>query len=433
MKKLPSSDMSATDLTKKEKNLCYLVLLFFLVLYNPFKEQVGVLGMWPIFVYSFIFNTPAQKIQLLKKNRGLQLLIAFFIFNLLSILWSHNLKDGISWLGIRIALFVLPVALGTIIIRPAAKERIIYFFAGATTLAAVGCFLRGIYRAMSYHDQSLLYNDNLTDIIHLQSIYFAMLVNLAIFSYAWLWIKRSPQLNKSAAIVVILFLLVLHFLLASRVAIIILYSSIFIFACAYLIRRKKILEGATLLTGLLIGSFLLIKFFPKTINRFKELSFTQFKYSNNGAESHFNMAVTADQWNGANLRLAVWQCGLTVIRQNILFGVGLGDKTDALQQQYAVKGFSFGIRTHRNMHSNYLDVWLSMGITGLILFVMAFFIMPLRRAIKDREWLSFAIIICISFSMFSETYMDRTTGNILLGFFFGLLTAFDSQKSQADQ
>jgi O-antigen ligase len=85
------------------------------------------------------------------------------------------------------------------------------------------------------------------------------------------------------------------------------------------------------------------------------------------------------------------------------------------------------------MHNNYLDTWLSMGITGLILFVMAFIIMPLKIVLKEKEWLYFAIIICFNFSMFSETYMDRTTGNIILGFFFGLLAAFNNEKLKVDQ
>ena len=33
-----------------------------------------------------------------------------------------------------------------------------------------------------------------------------------------------------------------------------------------------------------------------------------------GKESHYNMEVTADQWNGANLRMAAWRCGWKAAR-----------------------------------------------------------------------------------------------------------------------
>jgi O-antigen ligase len=414
--------------TRKEKTLCFLVVLFFLILYNPFKEQIGVIGMWPIFVYSFMFNTPAQKMALLKKNRGLILLLLFFILNLLSILWSENKKEAFSWLGIRLALFVLPVALGTLSIRPQVRERIICLFAFCTTIAALGCLLRAIYRFTNQQDASLLYNDNLTDIIHLQSIYFAMLVNLSIFSYVWLWLNKSPQLNKILAVLSVALLLVVHFLLASRVAIFILYSSILVFALVYMIHYKKLLAGGVLIAGLMAFSFILFFFFPKTINRFRELTYTNFNYHNNGVESHFNMAVDATQWNGANLRLAVWQCGWTVIKDHFFYGTGLGDKRDALMQQYASKGFEFGIRTRRNTHNNYVDVWLSMGLTGLVLFLLAFFVSPLSNSIKNNDWLGIVIVISFALALFSETYMDRNTGNIIIGFFFGLLSANKPSK-----
>jgi O-antigen ligase len=92
-------------------------------------------------------------------------------------------------------------------------------------------------------------------------------------------------------------------------------------------------------------------------------------------------------------------------------------------QQYALKGFTFGIRTRRNTHNNYIDVWLSLGLTGLVLFLFAFFVTPLSNSIKNNDWLGVAIVISFALAMFSETYMDRNTGNIIVGFFFGLLLA----------
>jgi O-antigen ligase len=427
MKQLLLLDAASGGFTKKEKILYFLILFFFLTLYNPFWTVLNNISLWLIFLYSFFVNPFSQKIQLLKQRKEVMLLLLFFLFNVASAFFSANIKAGISWTGIRIALFALPLAFGTIYIRPLVKERIIYGFASSTALAALGCLLWGFYRFIHLHDAALLYNDSLTDIIHLQSIYFAMLVNLALFSYAWLWMKNSPLLNKNIAVLVIFLLLVVHFLLASRAAIFILYGSIAVFAMVYIIRHRKILEGATLIMGLAIGSFLLVRFFPKTINRFKELTYTHFNYTSNGPESHYNMAVTPDQWNGANIRIAVWECGWKVIQQHPWLGVGVGDKTDAMQQQYAAKGFEFGIKTNRNMHNNYLDVWQSMGLAGLCLFLAAFLIYPLQKCIKARDWWGMMMMIAFTLSMLSETYMDRTVGNELLGFFFGFMTAYKTR------
>ncbi|MEI9955189.1 MAG: hypothetical protein WDM90_02535 [Ferruginibacter sp.] len=207
------------------------------------------------------------------------------MLNAASAILSHNQKAGISYLGIRISLFAIPLAIGSIYIKKELKDRIIAAFAIATTVAAIGCLVWGIYRGSKTNDWSLLYNDNLSSIINFQSIYFAMLLNLTVFSFVYLLTKKSKLINANIVVVVLIFLLIIHFLLASRIAILILYSAIFIFALFHIIRKKKILEGITLIMGLFLAGFLLVKFFPKTINRFKELTYTKFDYKSEGKEA----------------------------------------------------------------------------------------------------------------------------------------------------
>ncbi len=424
MKILFLRDADALQLNKKERILYFLLTIFFFSLYMPGITWLYNCCMWLFFVYSFFFNSISEKWGLLKKRKEIIIIVFFFLLNCLSALLSQNQAEGISWVGIRISLFVIPIALGTLYISDILKQRLIFAFGVATTCAAVFSLLWGIWRAVQHHDVSLLYNDNLSGILNQQSIYFAMLVNLAIFSFIYLMIKNSPLINKNSLVLVLLLLFIVHFLLASRIAFIILYSSIFIFSILHIILKKKILEGVTLVMGLLLCSFLMVKFFPKTLNRFKELTYTKFDYRSSAKESHFNVEVTADQWNGANLRIAVWQCAWAVIKNNMAFGTGLGDKRDMLKKQYAQKGFVFGIQTNRNTHNNYLDVWMSLGLAGLIIFLLGFIALPLLNCLKTRDWYGLIIIMCFTLSLFTETYMDRTMGNTVLAFFISFITAY---------
>ena len=315
------------------------------------------------------------------------------------------------------------MAIGTIYIKPFFKIRLIFAFAVATFCAATGSLVFGIIEAVKYHDLSLLYNDNLSAVINLQSIYFAMLINLAIFSLIYLITKKSPFISIKKVIPLLIILFIVHFLLASRVAIFILYGSIFIFSLVNIVFQKKFLKGGIILLALLTGSFLLVKFFPKTINRFKELSYTNFDYKSTERESHYNMKLTPRQWNGANLRIAVWECALTVIKNNLVFGTGLGDKMVELKKEYAKKGFIFGVSTNRNTHNNYVDVWMSLGIIGFIIFITGFFILPVILCIKYKDWFGLVVVISFMLSLVSETYMDRTIGNTLLAFFISFISS----------
>lgn len=424
LKGLLLRDTQGSGFDKKEKTLYFLLLFFFASLYMPGVTWLYNVAMWLFFVYSFFFNSMLQKWELLKQRKEILLMMAFLLLNAISALVSHNRHEGISFLGIRISLFVIPFAIGSIYVNAQLKERVVAGFATVTACAAVGCLAWGMYRAGANHDWSLMYNDNLSDIINFQSIYFAMLVNLAVFSFVYLLSKKSTLVNENLVVPVLIILLVVNFLLASRMAIIILYSSAFVFAIIQIIRKKKWLEGITLIMGLLLAGFLLVKFFPKTINRFKELSYTKFDYRSEAKESHFNMVLTPDQWNGANIRIAVWQCAWTVIKQNPIFGTGLGDKMDVLKQEYARKGFAFGVQTNRNVHNNYLDVWMSFGVTGLIIFLAGFIILPAYKCVHTGDWYGLMILISFSVSLFAETYLDRTMGNTLLAFFIAFISSY---------
>lgn len=424
MNKLLLADPAAALFTRKEKALYLLLVLFFFALYMPGIDWLYNVCMWALFVFSFFFNTLANKWNLLKNRKAILLMIVFFLLNCASALFSDNLTEGISWVGIRISFLAFTVAIGSIYITRELKERVLYGFVVATCAAAALCLVHGIVRASNNHDLSLLYNDNLSDIVNLQSIYFAMLINLALISFSWLYGTKSILVKKYAWVPVLMLLLPVHFLLASRVAIIILYSFIFLFAVYTIVYRKKMLQGIGLALGLVVAASMLFVIFPKTLNRFKELGYTRFNYNSTAKESHFNMALTPDQWNGANLRIAVWGCAWTVTRQHLLLGTGLGDKMDKLKQQYAAKGFVFGITTNRNIHNSYLDVAMSLGLIGLAVFLSGFFVLPLLTCIKSGDWFGVLVLACFCISVTSETYIDRTMGNTILSFFISFIACY---------
>jgi O-antigen ligase len=294
-----------------------------------------------------------------------------------------------------------------------------------TTAAALVCLVSAFVVFRRLHETSYLYNDSLSDFVKIQSIYFALMINLAIFSYIYLLSKKEVITRyRTAVYAAVFFLLIIHFLLASRIAIIILYSALLVFAFYYIVKRRKILEGVTLITGLLIGSIVMVKLFPKTLNRFREMLFTEYTYTSSGVESHYDMEITADQWNGANIRLAIWSCGWELARQNPLFGAQLGDKKDRMMEIYRDRKFEFALKTKRNMHNNYLDVLCTFGIIGLTLFLLAYFILPSIACYRANDGLGIFIVAAFAFSLITETYLDRSLGCVLFGFFSSLIAAY---------
>jgi O-antigen ligase len=212
-------------------------------------------------------------------------------------------------------------------------------------------------------------------------------------------------------------------MLASRISIITLYAGLVVYAVAGMIRKGQWLKWSAPIIGLLVVSFTLVKFFPKTLNRFRELNYMDYHFDSHARESHYNMQLTPDQWNGANIRLAIWKCGWELAGRHWLTGVPLGDKEERLIAVYRERQFDFAVQSRRNMHNIYLDVLCNFGVIGLGVFLLGYFVWPLRNCLRYRDGWGAFIILAFAAALVTETWMDKSVGCILLAFFLSLISA----------
>ncbi len=418
MRSLFLQDIIGSRFSTKDKLFYVLIACFLLTLFLPTMPVINNMVIGLIVVFSFFYNSGKEKWALLKSRKALPFILLFFLFHIISTFFSNNREEAITMLLMRTPLLLFPVAFGLIKIGRELRDRIWWLYSIVTTLAAILCLIWALIMYGRTGDASQLYNDSLSLAIGKQSIYFAMMVNVAVVALICLLSGHASFINRPLAYSCIILLLIIHFMLASRISIILLYAFLGVYTFYHvIILRRRLLAGLALLIGLLIGGLLLIKLFPKTLNRFRELNYTQYSFQSLAQESHYDMEVKAEQWNGANVRLAIWQCGWELAQKNFLWGVPLGDKMDTLIDTYRSKGFQFAINPKRNLHNNYLDVLVTFGILGLLVFLLGYFILPLMYCIKDRNLLGGFIVIALAIALITETYMDRSIGNVLLGLF----------------
>jgi O-antigen ligase len=419
---------SNSGITGRGKETVLLVLtgVFFFTFFLPAHPVVNNIAILSLVIFCWFFNTVIEKLTLLRQRPAIVFIILFYILQLLSVCLSDDREKGWLYLQVRIPLLLFPVSLGLIYIRHAIKIRIYFIYAFITTLAALFCLVSALIVYYRTGDSGFIYNDSLTEAIGKQSVYFALMVNIAIFSYAYLLLKNhisSPY--KIPVVIAIAFLVTIHFLLASRMEIIFLYTSVIILGLYYFFVKKKNRKAGFIMIGAL--AFCAIAFimaFPKTLNRFNELLYPSYNFKSNAVESHYNMQLTSEQWNGLNIRLAIWNCGFEIVKKKPLMGVSLGDKDQALLDVFREKEFNFGIRTNKNMHSTYLDILASMGVIGLTVFLVGFIILPLVSCTKLRDIAGTLMIIDFMLSFITETYPDRSMGCIIFGFFIAFIISY---------
>ena len=410
---------------RREYIFAALLGLFFISLYLPDMPVLTNILIAALFIHCCFINSLRTRLYCLFHRPALLLMLLFFALQVLSAALSVNRHEALAMLVKRSPLAIFPLSIGSIIIRPALRRRLLLLYASVTTLAALFCLIWSIIRCWRLHDTQWLYDDSLTVVIDRQSSYVAWMVTIALFCYTY--VLSTPDLTAMRRKIIyaaMAFLLVFHYLLASRSSLIFLYSVILIAVIRHVFTRRR--NYLIWVAGSLIVAAAVFLAFPKTLNRFRELQYTGYDFQSRAPESHYNAPVTGDQWNGANIRLAIWNCGFAVARRHWLTGVPLGDKEAALIAEFHARGFAFAYmdKHKKDLHNTYLDVLINTGIPGLVLFLLAFIILPALNAIRHRHLLAMALIAAFATAILFETWIDRALGCILLGFWLSFISAF---------
>jgi O-antigen ligase len=417
-------------MTTKEKVLYLLLMLFLSTLYFHNINAINIAITVLLALYCFAFNSLSEKWNLLKSRPHVQCMLLLFVVSILSAGLSEDTSRGMYYLNLQLPLLVFPLSLGLIRLSKGFKEKVLLSFAVLTTFIGVLCLGYSMYKFTVLQRSDIFYNDNLTSVLGRQSVYIALLVNVSLFIYAYFIIYKEVA-YKALMLVASVFLIGILYLLASRVNLIILGLVVTGFSAYYIYNKKRYLEGATLVLGVLMAMAIIHKFFPQTTNRFTELTYSKFEFEHRGAESHFNVEVTEDQWNGANFRLAAWTCGWEMFQSSPVLGVGLGDKDGRLLEKFKEKNFHFALETGKNnVHNLYLDTLLCLGIVGFVLLMAGWILFPLWLAIKAKDGVAILVILTFAIAWFTEVYFSRSMGAFTAGFFIPFML-IDLKTSRA--
>ena len=377
-------------------------------------------------LYSVVTQRKNLSWNILKDDQLLVMLaIPFLVFGL-SILLSDNMLEGWKMFEKKLCLFLFPFFIR--LYHPTEVEKSKTLIRLLSIFVAT-CALCLVYQTYLYcigvGDSGLFYNDLLIGLVNMQAVYFSWFVTVFMVVTAWLGLKK--QLTPIKTGIIMIFLLIVNILLASRIALFLGFI-VFAFFLIYQLRDSLDSKKGTIVaistTVLLITS---IFFFPQTSNRIKSIGNTEVNFSNTNPINHFNGEIKDENWNGLNARLAIWTCTLDAIKNNPVVGYGIGDTEKALRKAYEVKGFTFGLRNNFNTHNQYLDILLNAGIIGLLLIVGAW-CKVLHLAKINNNQLLFVFLLISMLVMLTENILNRNQGVFFFSFFISLFSLFNFNK-----
>jgi len=295
-------------------------------------------------------------------------------------------------------------------------------FAGSTALFILFCFLYSFYRSVSFQNGLLVYNPHPLEgywmsyyygsylSVNQHPSYLSMYVIISVFIALESWFDKKLKITERIAwLVISVSLLIPIYFLSSRSGIltIILLVPIYFF---FKFRKKR--KGLILVLSILL---ILVALYP-IIHSNERVKLVL----NEVSDGSLKQKAIQDG------RVIIWRSALSIVKNNLVFGVGIGDGRTELLKEYKKIGNKDLIENNYNVHNQFLEILLENGIIGLIFFLAILVCMVTIIFFNKNLLYGMFVIMMLVFFMF-ETILYRLAGVAFFSLFSFLLLYIPDQ------
>ncbi|MCG1035340.1 glycosyltransferase [Polaribacter sargassicola] len=387
-------------------------LMFSLVLLPSVVKSIAIIFLL-VFTMIFFFKSKNKFNSNLFLNNSLLFFLLFF-----TIIYSDNLSYGFNKLSTMLSLLVFPLIMSFFnqkdidrFFKQIKKYLVLYVVAVSLfNIVPFSWYLitQDTLQEITKHYPYVIIIDFGKYSIH--PIYISMHTAIAIIFSVYLFREYKAKISKFLLVLVICSLVTFLIIYLRKGPIIALIIVLIIWA---FLKNKAYLKYNILFIVALIGLLVLI---PKTRNRFIELL-------------NVENAVETNQ-SSTNIRYTIYNNSFQLIKKEPLFGYGIGDYYDKLNDTYS-KNAVFLFNNGYNSHNQYISFVLIGGFV-LLLFVILMFYKNIRLSINSNNIILTLILVFYGVMMCFENILERENGVIFFSFFlnfFGLKSYSKKEKS----
>jgi O-antigen ligase len=345
-----------------------------------------------------------------RKQLPLLLFTLLFFIYMAGLFWTKNMHYGIIDLELKVPLFLFPFIFATSRNLIFKGKRVVNLFLAYMA----GCFFSTmifIFNAFSNFIQSNSYDEfYYTKLaIYQHTTYMSMFLSLAIAMALFLLLFRKQMLSRQVqffTIGLIPYYFILVVLLSSKAGIFCMGLIFVASIMAMLLYGKKKLHAIVAFAFVFAAFAIAQGMFPNSFGRMKVVSKTISSRPETGSDA---IESTAE-------RVLIWDAALGIIKRNFFTGVGTGDVKDALFAQYELNNFKNGKLMKLNAHNQYLQTFIALGLSGILILLAGFF-WPLWFSVKKSYLIYVAFILIVAFNFLFESMLERQAGMMFYAFF----------------
>ena len=370
--------------------------------------------------------------------------VFYFIACLISLLYSTDTSQGLSYLKRYLVFVFLPLSFFMLPHFKSFKDGVLVRKIFIISLYIVFIYLLinavltnqeqgnslmkyvvNIWESLFYSQNSdakvklnywLFTYEGLSRAINIQPIYLALFTNLAMVFLISL--KQSNKVKLWVFWFFFLQFIVFNILLSSRTENFICITLFFTYLYLRSTTKAKLFQSFIVgVLGILIALVIILK---NPILKYRVLTV-------------FDSSITHEYLNfsSQNIRYIKWKNGIELGSKSPIFGYGIGDAKSELIEQYRVNGFETGVKNTYNSHNQYIDIWLQSGIFGLLAVFGLFFTVFSKMLKNQLELKLIALVFALSF--FTESILDRHWGIVSFVLFLSFVSKYNISQSEKQQ
>lgn len=388
------------------------ILLFLLAFTIPIGWQVAT-KIVVLLIVVMVIRCVAEKGRGLPLNRhsNKKLYLFFattYIMYAISMLYTSNVSDGWQNMEKKLSFIIFPLFFFVSDMTYLSSKRIkalFYAFLSGLLLFIVSNMLWAIYDFIVLDAPIRRFLGwEITKINYIHHTYIAMYACFGIiYSFVELFDNHLKSKGKIAFLLSTLVLSTLFVILVESRAGILCMFLLFacLFAWLFFVKKKRMITMCvgTALAVLLVIFFLL---FPSGLNRIIK-----------------TQQDLVDTEHKEDIRITLLKAGLSVAKENCMFGVGVGDRCDVLIKYYEDNNLECG---DLNSHNQFVDTTISIGMLGLLL-LLGYFVLPIVLFAINKRWdvVMLLFLFSIAFNAVFEAVFETQTGILYFNFIFCLL------------
>lgn len=409
-------------------------ITFFLLIGAMITSPFTIYFMLPIAILLFL-NFILQgnwkvRMNRIKENgmtKYFWLFLSIYLLYLLGMTYTQNVWYGWSNLENKLWFLLAPFIIFTMDSERFTwkiRNRLVFVFIIFTTLMALTNMIISWIQYTETSNLYLFFYEKASHMPHWRPMHPTYLSMYITFSFvaSLYYLYFSPiQLKKWKKVVLtssLPILFIFNYLLQSKAGLIV-FLVMLLFSTLYLMNRIKIQLLKSFLFVLLLGAFVFVtlRYGSETMNRMAE-AMRDISRMDQQDDTQWHATESASQ------RIDVWKIAAKQSVNHFPMGVGTGDATDTMVEQYKVLGYHKLYEDRLNPHNQYLQTFLAVGILGL-LSIISYFAIPFIRTVKEKKLLYMAFLCIVMPNLLTESMFETGSGANFIALFMCLL-AYDA-------